>query len=62
MGSAGLECLSVLHHRLDGEGIQSACEPLVRALVAHDDRHCHIVPCKVGIYIHHPLGLLLSLL
>ena len=62
MGSAGLECLSVLHHRLDGEGVKRTCEPLVRALVSHDDRHCHIVPGKVRIYIHHPLGLVLSLL
>ena len=57
MGCAGLKCLSVLHHRLDRQGVERACEPFVRALVADDDRESHGVAGEVGIDIHHLFSL-----
>ncbi len=62
VGRAGLEGLAVLHHRFDGEGVQGASEALVGALVAHDDRQGHHIAGKIGIDVHHLIGLGFGLL
>ena len=61
MAGAALQGLAVLHHRLDGIGIQGSGEALCFALHALNDGHGHIVLCKLSIDLEHQLSTLLSL-
>ena len=62
MGSAALQRLAVLHHGLDGVGVQRAGESLGLALHALQHGYGHVVLHEVGINAQHLLGLLLGLL
>ena len=62
VGSSCLKGLAVLHHSLNGEGVECSCKPLVRRLVSDDDRKRHGIAREVRIDIHHLLCLLLGLL
>ena len=62
VGGTGLQGLAVLHHGLDGEGIQGTGKTLVRTLVSHDDRKSQVVAGKVGIDLDHAPGFFLGFL
>ena len=53
MGCSGLKCFSVLHHCLDGKGVESTCESLVGTLVSNDYRQGHSIAREIRIYAHH---------
>ena len=53
MGGSCLESLSILHHGLDGHGVQGSCEPFIRTFMAHNYRKRHPVAREIGIDIHH---------
>ena len=62
MRCSGLESLPVLHHRLDGKGVERAGESLVRTLVSHDHRQSHKLTSELRVHLNHSLCLFLSLL
>ena len=53
MARAGLQGFAVLHHGLDGVGIDRPGEPLAGGLLPLDDRHGHEVLGEVGIDAEH---------
>ena len=57
-----LKRLAILHHSLYAHSIHRTGKPLGLCLVPNHYRHCHILPCKLCIYLNHCLCLLLSLL
>ena len=62
VGRAALQRLAVLHHGLDGVGVEGAGEALRLALHALDDGDGEPLLAKVRIDVEHLLGLLLGLL
>ena len=62
VGGAGLQCLTVMHHALDGIGRFRAIELLLVGLLTPGDRHCQHILAEVRIDIEHGLGECLGLL
>ena len=60
VGRACLQGFSILHHGLDGEGVQCTCKALIGALVPYDYRECHCFAGEFGIHSNHLLCLGLS--
>ena len=48
-----LQCLAVLHHRLDTECLQSPCKTLVCRLYTFYHGQSHITLRKIGIHVQH---------
>ncbi len=57
-----LQCLSVLHHGLDGECVDRTGKSFRRGFHSLDHRHRHIVLGKIGIHIKHLARLFFCLL
>ena len=53
MAGSALERFSVLHHRLDGVGVEGSGETFRFTFDASDDGHCHHFACKVRIDVQH---------
>ena len=62
MTGATLQCLAVLHHRLNGICVEGAGKTLRLALHTLHHRHCHPFLSELGIYLQHLLCLGLGLL
>ena len=62
VAGAALKGLAVLHHRLDGVGVERTGETLRLALHALNDGNGHPLFGKLGVDLQHLLSLLLSLL
>src|SRR6185312_7535811 len=58
MSSAGLQCLAVLHHRLDRKRVLRPREALVRRLLAGDDGHGEGTLREGAVDLEHALRLL----
>ena len=56
-----LESLSILHHGLDGVGVEGTSEALCLALHTLNHGYCHPLLCKLGIDLQHLLCFLFSL-
>ena len=54
VGSSGLQCFSVLHHRLDAKRVVGTGESLGLGLAPTEHGHRHPVFAEVGIHIEHP--------
>ena len=59
---AGLQRPAVLHHRLDGVGVDRPGEALARGLLAAQHRHRHVLLGEVRVHAQHAQGLLDRLL
>ena len=62
MAGAALKGLAVLHHGLDGVGVEGSCKTLGGALHTLYYGHSHPFLCKFGIDVQHLLCFLLCLL
>ena len=62
MACAALQSLAILHHSLDGVGVECASKALCLALHTLHHRHCHVLLGEVGIHLQHLLCALLGLL
>ena len=62
VGRSRLESLTILHHSLNGEGVKSAREALIRTLMPHNHRQSHVFTREFGIDTNHSLSLLNRLL
>ena len=60
VGRTGLQCLAILHERLDREGADSAWESLAGRLLPLDNRHGHEVLREVSVQIENPHCLLVG--
>ena len=62
VAGAGLERLLIVHHALDGVGVDRARKLLLVGLVAADNGHCQIVLAEVCVNLKLLQGLLARLL
>ena len=62
MGSTALQGLTVLHHRLDSIGIESACKTFVGRFHTLNDGHCHVFLGKLTVDVQHTYRFFLGFL
>ena len=53
MAGTGLQCLSVMHQRLNRIGSLRTCKLLLLGLASADDRHCQYLLAEVRVQIQH---------